>query len=94
MTLDRIVTMTFHHIVATVVLDNIDTFDTIIAFDIPLAVLLTSSPAMWRTEHLCSFSVLQRVHISILVKFCFAYISMEEFEGKWPSRIIPCMFVF
>jgi hypothetical protein len=57
MTFDQIITMT---------LDINWAFDTIVALLFPL---LTSSPVMWRKEHLWTFSVLQRVHPSSLVKF-------------------------
>jgi hypothetical protein len=42
--------------------DTTAAFDTIVSFAIPLVALLTSSPMMWRKEHLWNFSVLQRVH--------------------------------
>jgi hypothetical protein len=48
--------------IAKMTLDTIVAFHTIVAFDIPLIALLTSSPVMWRKEHLWNFSVLQRVH--------------------------------
>jgi urocanate hydratase len=50
-------------------LDTSVTFDTNTAFVIPLVVLLTPPPVMWRNEHLRNFSVLQRVHLSSLVFF-------------------------
>jgi hypothetical protein len=74
-TLDRIVTtVTFDRTVTTVALDRIVAttldmivaFDTIVAFVIPLVALLTSSPVMWRKEHLWNFRVLQRVHFPFL----------------------------
>jgi hypothetical protein len=68
MTLDRIVTtIILGHVVETMTLDTNVAFDTIDAFLIPLVVLLTSSPMMWRKEQLWNFSVLQRVHFSNLV---------------------------
>jgi hypothetical protein len=39
----------------------------ILVFIIPLVALKTSSPVMWRKEHLWNFSVLQRVQLSSLV---------------------------
>jgi hypothetical protein len=65
-TLDHVDAMTFDHVVATVALDTIVTFDIMFAFFIPLVALLTSSPVMWRKEHLWNFSVLQREHPSNL----------------------------
>jgi hypothetical protein len=59
--------MTLDHIVATATLVSIVTtvaLDIIVAFVIPLVVLLTSSPVTWRKGHLWNFSVLQRVHPS------------------------------
>jgi hypothetical protein len=41
--------------------------DTIAALYIPLIVLLTSLPVMWRKEHLWNYTVLQIVHLSNLV---------------------------
>jgi hypothetical protein len=38
-------------------LDNFVASDTIVAFVIPLVALLTSSPLMWREEHLWNFFV-------------------------------------
>jgi hypothetical protein len=38
-----------------VTLDTIVFFDTIVAFGIPLVAPLTSSPVMWREEHLWNF---------------------------------------
>jgi hypothetical protein len=49
--------MNLDHI-ATVTLDAIVTFDTIVAFVIPFIVLLMSTPVMWHEEHLWNFSVL------------------------------------
>jgi hypothetical protein len=43
-------------------------FDTIIAFVIPLVVLLMSLPVMCHKEHLWNFSVFQRVHLSSLLR--------------------------
>jgi hypothetical protein len=54
-------------LVAAMPLDTIVVFDNIVGFIIPLVALLTSSPAMWRKEHLWNFSVLFRVHLSNLV---------------------------
>jgi hypothetical protein len=59
--------MTSRHIVATMFLDNTVAFDTIVAFVIPLIVLLTSLTVKWCEEHLWKFSVLQKVHLSNLV---------------------------
>jgi hypothetical protein len=56
----------FHRIVTTMPLDTIAAFDAVVAFVIPLLALLTSSPVIWRQEHLWNFSVLQRVHLSNL----------------------------
>jgi hypothetical protein len=67
----------FNHIVTTVTSFNIVatvTFDTIVDFVIPLVVLLTSSPVMWRKERLWKFSVLQRVHLSNLVFNVFSHL--------------------
>jgi hypothetical protein len=43
------------------------TLDTIVAFVIPLVALPTSSPIIWRIEHLCNLSVLQIVQLPNLV---------------------------
>jgi hypothetical protein len=43
------------------------TLKTTVAFVIALVALLTSSPVMWREDHLRNFGVLQTVHFSILV---------------------------
>jgi hypothetical protein len=59
--------MTLGHIVATVTLDIIVAFDTIVAFVIPLVAPLTSSPVMWRKEHLWKFSVVQSAYLSNIV---------------------------
>jgi hypothetical protein len=68
MTLDHTVpTMTVDLTVATIPLDRIVDFDTIVAFAIPRVALLALSPVMWREEHLWNSSVLQRVHLSNLV---------------------------
>jgi hypothetical protein len=59
--------VTLYHIVATVALDHIVaevSLGTIVAFAIPLVAVLTSSPVIWRNEHIWNFSALQRVHIS------------------------------
>jgi hypothetical protein len=48
-------------------LDTIVTFDTIIAFGIPLVALLTSLPMIWHEEHLMNYGVLYRVHLFNLV---------------------------
>jgi hypothetical protein len=55
---------TLVYIVLTVTLDHI------VTFVIALVALLTSSPMMWRKEHLWNVSVLQRVglHLSNLIK--------------------------
>jgi hypothetical protein len=58
-----------YHIIETVALDFIVAFDIIVVFVIPLVALLSSSPVMWREEHLWNISVLQRVHLSDLVQF-------------------------
>jgi hypothetical protein len=47
--------MTLDHTATTISFDCIVstmTFDAIVAFDIPLVALLTSTPVMWREEHL------------------------------------------
>jgi hypothetical protein len=49
-------------------LDTIVSFDTTVAFVIPLAALLTS-PMLWHKEHLWNFSVLQRVHLFPIFNF-------------------------
>jgi hypothetical protein len=60
----------FWVIVASITLDTIVAFDTIIAFVFPLVALLTSSLVMQPKEHLSNFSVLQRVPIfPILFEF-------------------------
>jgi hypothetical protein len=62
--LGTITTMTSGRIVAPVTSDRVAatmTLDTIVAFVIPLVALLTSSPVMWRKEHVWYVSVLQRV---------------------------------
>jgi hypothetical protein len=69
--------MNLDRIVATITLDTIVTFDTIVAFIIPFVALLTPSPVMWRKEKVWNFSVLQTVHLSNLVlltwqNICFA----------------------
>jgi hypothetical protein len=50
-----------------VTLYTIVAFDTIVDFDIPFVAMLTSSPVIWRKEHVWNVSVLQRVHLFILV---------------------------
>lgn len=45
--------------VSTVTLDDIVTFDTTVAFIIPLIALLMPSPQIWHKEHFWNFSVLQ-----------------------------------
>jgi hypothetical protein len=77
MTLDTSVqTMTLDHIVVTMTLHTIVAFDTIFAFGIPLVALLTSSPLMWRKEHLWNFSALQ-------ISFCDGPSSnLQFFETK------------
>jgi hypothetical protein len=59
--------MILDHIVATMTLYTSVASDIIVSFVIPLVALLTSSPVMWREEHLWNFSVLERVHLSNLV---------------------------
>jgi hypothetical protein len=44
-------------------LDVTVAFDTSVTFVIPLVTLLTSSPIMWREEHLWNFTLLQRAHL-------------------------------
>jgi hypothetical protein len=66
MTLDRTVTMTLAHTVATIISDTTFAFDTTVEFVIPFVVLLTSSPVM-RKEHLWNFCILHRVQLSNLV---------------------------
>lgn len=56
--------------IASVTSDVNISFDTIFFIYIHYVALLTSSPVMWREEHLRNFSVLQIVHVSNLVKFC------------------------
>jgi hypothetical protein len=63
-------TMPSNH-VATVVFDTIVAFDIIVAFVSSLLALLTSSPVLWRKEHLLNFSVLQSVHVSNFVNIIF-----------------------
>jgi hypothetical protein len=69
-TLDHIVTkVTLDHIVPKMILDTIVAVDTIVAFDIPMVTLLTSSLVMWRKELAWKFSVsTQRLHLSNLVR--------------------------
>jgi hypothetical protein len=65
--LDYIVaTSTLMHIFATLSLDSIVDFDTIIVFPIPLVALLIS-PVVWHKEHVLNFSVLKRLQLSNLV---------------------------
>jgi uncharacterized protein YqhQ len=52
--------MTFNTIVA---------FNIIVSFVIPLVALLMPLPMMWHKEHHWNFRVLQRVHLSTLVRF-------------------------
>jgi hypothetical protein len=78
MTLDHIVatvafditvaTVPWDYTVATMTLDDIVTFNTSVAFVIPLVALLMSSPVMWHKDPLWNFSVLQRLHFSNLFK--------------------------
>jgi uncharacterized membrane protein len=66
--LDQIAATLFSdYSIATMTLNAIDAFDTIVAFEIPLVAILTTKPVMWREEHLWNFSVLQRVLLSIVV---------------------------
>jgi hypothetical protein len=57
-------TVTLYRIVSTIALDAIVASDSTVASLIPLAALLTSSPVMWREEHLFNFCVLQRAMLS------------------------------
>jgi hypothetical protein len=50
------------------ILDNSFSFDTTVAF-VNLVALLTSSPVMWRKEHLLNFSAFQS---------CFLYPSVNK----------------
>jgi hypothetical protein len=59
-------------------------FDTIVAFVISLVALLTSLYEMWREEHLLNHSVLQRVHLSNLVR-CSLHFSVSEEYLVGPS---------
>jgi hypothetical protein len=52
--------MTLDRTVVTITLDTIVAFGDIVAFIILLVALLTSSPVMWRKEHIWNFSVLHR----------------------------------
>jgi hypothetical protein len=56
-----VTTMTLDHIVASITSDTIVVFDIIVEFLMSAVALLTSSPVMWRKEHIWNFSVLQRV---------------------------------
>jgi hypothetical protein len=49
-------------------LDTIVAYETTVSSDIPLVVLLTSSPVMWRKQF-WNFSVLRRVHASNLLNY-------------------------
>jgi hypothetical protein len=63
-------TITLNHTVATMTLNTTAAtaaLGTTAAFVIPLVILLTSS-AVWRKEHLRIFVVLQRVYLSSLVR--------------------------
>jgi hypothetical protein len=62
---DRILTMI--HIMAKMPSDEIVASDTTVTF-IPLAAVLIPQPMMWLKEHFCNFSVLQRVHLSNLIR--------------------------
>jgi hypothetical protein len=44
--------MVSNRIIATTTLNTAVAFDIIVAFVIPLVALLTSTPVMWREEHL------------------------------------------
>lgn len=57
--------------------------DTIAAFLILLVSLLTSSPEMWRKEHIWNFRVLQRVHLSILLQVVDCYRFATRGCQKW-----------
>jgi hypothetical protein len=61
--------MNLCRIVATMTLDAIVAFDTIVAFHIPLVALLMPWSVMCHKEHPWYFSVLQRVHSSILIVY-------------------------
>jgi hypothetical protein len=62
-----VATMTLNRVIAKMPFDVIVAFDTIVAVLTPLVVLLTSSPVMWLKEHICDFSVFQKVHLTNLL---------------------------
>jgi hypothetical protein len=64
-------TVTSYHIIP-ITLNVMVSFDVIVAFIIPLVTLLTSSPLMWRGEHLWNFSVLQRTRFSSIESYTSA----------------------
>jgi hypothetical protein len=59
--------MTLVNIFGKITLDTILAFDTTVEFVILLGALVTSSPAMWRREHLWNFSVLKPVSFLLCV---------------------------
>jgi hypothetical protein len=70
--------MTSDHITATTTLEATAAFNTIIAFVIPLVVMLLSMPLVWQEKHLWNFSILQRVYLSNLVMIMMSLIPMRE----------------
>jgi hypothetical protein len=79
--------MTLVRIVVKMALDIIIAFVTFVEFVIPLVVLPTSSPLIWRKEHLWSFSMLQRGHLSnVAVKDYYLYIYIKRL-GMFPFKV-------
>jgi hypothetical protein len=60
-TLDHIVAEVTLYRVATMFLDTVVAYDTIVVSVIPLVAQLMSLPETWHKEHLWNFPVLQRV---------------------------------
>jgi hypothetical protein len=88
---DRIVTMTLHHTFATMVLDDIDIFGTIIAFNIPWLFCWRHRPCFGVRN---TFAVLATWgDCTSKLSFCFTFVSVEAGEWKQPSRIISWNFL-
>jgi hypothetical protein len=69
------------HIVATMTLNHVLAFHTIVKFIVRLVALLTSSALTWLKEHHWNFSVLRRVHLSNLV--CFSRLLNYSQHVRW-----------